>query len=491
MNRNYDLYDKNSIYEYAKDLKGKTFNDICDEDEFFLRDSSEEGKNQIYKQSYENKKRKGGLGEIIEERFFHYKIDNDARPDFPEANLELKVTPYKINKNKTISAKERLIISMINYFKIVETDFYESNAWKKLKNILLIYYRWEEDVTDRLDYVIDYVYLYTPTKEDLKIIENDFEIIKNKVKAGKAHELSEGDTMYLGAATKSSDSKKRTMQPFSEEAAKPRAFSLKNSYMTFLLRNYIVKDAEKEDKVIQNEEVNDFQEYVRSKISKYIGKKDTDLFTEFFEGEDISSKDKYSRLAYKILGVKTKNAEEFEKANIIVRSIRLEENNKIIESMSFPTFKIKELIKETWEESEINKFFREVKFVFIIYRRKGKNYYLSESKFWNMPLEEIESTLKKEWIEIRDTFINGVELVPKEIKGGIRVSNNLPKKSNTKILHVRTHASKSAYKINGVKYGNGKLGRDTDELPNGDLMTKQCFWLNNDYVLKQIVKKDD
>src|SRR5699024_8169886 len=106
MNRNYDLYDKNSIYEYAKDLKGKTFNDICDEDEFFLRDSSEEGKNQIYKQSYENKKRKGGLGEIIEERFFHYKIDNDARPDFPEANLELKVTPYKINKNKTISAKE-------------------------------------------------------------------------------------------------------------------------------------------------------------------------------------------------------------------------------------------------------------------------------------------------------------------------------------------------------------------------------------------------
>lgn len=159
--------------------------------------------------------------------------------------------------------------------------------------------------------------------------------------------------------------------------------------------------------------------------------------------------------------------------------------------MSFPTFKIKELIKETWEESEINQFFREVKFLFIIYRRKGKNYYLSESKFWNMPLEEIESTLKKEWIEIRDTFINGVELVPKEIKGGIRVSNNLPKKSNTKILHVRTHASKSAYKINGVKYGNGKLGRDTDELPNGDLMTKQCFWLNNDYVLKQIVKKDD
>src|SRR5699024_4017480 len=66
---------------------------------------------------------------------------------------------------------------------------------------------------------------------------------------------------------------------------------------------------------------------------------------------------------------------------------------------------------------------------------------------------------------------------------------NLPKKSNTKILHVRTHSSKSAYKIDGIKYGNGNLDTDTDELPNGDLMTKQCFWLNNDYILNQIIEK--
>lgn len=488
MNKNYDVTDKYSIYEYAKKLKGKTFNNVCDEDELFLYESEEEGISEIYKRTYENKKRKGGLGEIIEERYFHYKIDSDTRPDFPEANLELKVTPYKINKNRTLSAKERLIISMINYFDIIDTSFYNSNAWGKLENILLVYYKWESDITDRLDYIIDYIYLYAPTKEDLQIIEKDFEIIRNKVKAGKAHELSEGDTIYLGAATKSSDSKKRTPQPFSKEEAKPRAFSLKNSYMTYLLRNHIVKDAEKEDKIIKDTGVKDFQEYVTAKIAKHIGRKDTDLFDEYFAGEKITSKDKYSRLAYEILGVKTKNAEEFEKANIIVRSIRLEENNKIKESMSFPTFKIKELVKEDWEESKINQFFREVKFLFIIYKKEGKNYYLSQSKFWNMPLEEIDSTLKEEWLQIRNTFKVGVELIPKKIKNGVRVSNNLPKKSNTEMLHVRTHASKSAYRIDGIKYGNGELGKDTDELPNGDLMTKQCFWLNNDYVLKQITK---
>lgn len=486
MFKNYDLTDKYSIYEYAKNLKGKTFNQIYDEDQLRLVDSPAES--DIYRQSYENRKRKGGLGQIIEERYFHYETNNDSRPDFPEANLELKVTPYKINKDKTISAKERLIISMISYFNIVNTDLYNSNAWEKLENMLLIYYKWDANIKERLDYIINYIYLYTPSKEDLKIIENDFEIIRNKVKAGKAHQLSEGDTMYLGAATKSSDSKQRTPQPYSEKDAKPRAFSLKTSYMTYLLRNYISKEA-KEDKVIKEDEVNDFEKYVTSKIEEYIGRKDTELFREFSLEKNINSKDKYSRLAYEILGVKTKNAEEFEKANIVVRAIRVEENNKIKESVSFPTFIIKELIKENWEDSEIFRFFSEVKFLFIIYRKKGENYYLAKSKFWNMPVEDIDKTLKEEWTRARNTFIEGIELIPKETKIGTIVNNNLPKKSNTRILHVRTHARKSAYKIDGVKYGNGDLDSDTDELPNGDLMTKQCFWLNNDYVLKQIVNE--
>lgn len=34
--RDYNPADKGSIYEYAKKLKGKTFNDVCDEDNYFL-----------------------------------------------------------------------------------------------------------------------------------------------------------------------------------------------------------------------------------------------------------------------------------------------------------------------------------------------------------------------------------------------------------------------------------------------------------------------
>lgn len=109
MFRNYNPKNKESIYKYAKKLEGKTFMDVCDEDTYFLTEVLKESMEEEYQVSYKNRKRKGGLGEIIEERYFHYKTDNASEADFPEAGVELKVTPYKINKNKTISAKERLV----------------------------------------------------------------------------------------------------------------------------------------------------------------------------------------------------------------------------------------------------------------------------------------------------------------------------------------------------------------------------------------------
>jgi putative type II restriction endonuclease len=91
-----------------------------------------------------------------------------------------------------------------------------------------------------------------------------------------------------------------------------------------------------------------------------------------------------------------------------------------------------------------------------------------------------------EWNLYRNKFENGVNFkIEKQNDGKIIVKNDLPKKSKTKIFHLRPHASKSKYVIGGQEYGNGNNG-DTDELPNGDKMTKQCFWLNNDYIIKII-----
>lgn len=237
MNKNYDETNPISIENYGKQLVGKSFADVCREDEEYKLKSENE---KDYEVSHENKKRKGGLGELIEERYFHYLANNDAKPDFDKAGVELKVTPYKINKNKKIVAKERLVLTMIDYERVVNENFYESHFWNKSKLILLIYYLYQKEIESRLDYRIDYVSLFTPPEKDLEIIKNDYEIIINKIKNGKAHELSESDTMYLAAVTKASTSKDRRKQPFSTELAKPRAFAFKNSYMTYVLNNYII-----------------------------------------------------------------------------------------------------------------------------------------------------------------------------------------------------------------------------------------------------------
>ena len=226
----YDAGNPLSIEAYAKRLIGKTFSDVCDADtvnEVVVIDDD-------YESSHENKNRKGGLGDLIEERFFHYKCNSDSRPDFPDAGVELKVTPYRVNKNGSLVAKERLVITMIDYFKVVNEPFESSHFWNKAKLILLIYYLYLDEVENRLDYKINYAQLFTPPKDDLQIIKQDYEKIINKIKGGKAHELSESDTLYLSASTKSSDSSVRREQPFSAELAKPRAFSYKSSYMTYI-----------------------------------------------------------------------------------------------------------------------------------------------------------------------------------------------------------------------------------------------------------------
>lgn len=47
--------------------------------------------------------------------------------------MELKVTPYRINQNGSLSSKERLILTMIDYYQVVNEAFEESYLWNKSK----------------------------------------------------------------------------------------------------------------------------------------------------------------------------------------------------------------------------------------------------------------------------------------------------------------------------------------------------------------------
>lgn len=465
----YDETDPISIETYGKKLIGKTFQDVCDEDDMLKSDVVRETSN--YEASHENKKRKGGLGELIEERHFHYQANNDARPDFDKAGVELKVTPYKINKNGSVIAKERLILTMIDYFAVVNEKFEESHMWSKSRLILLIYYLYQQEIKNRLDYRIDYVKLFSPPAEDIKIIEHDFYVIVEKIRAGKAHELSEGDTLYLGAATKAATSKDRRQQPFSEELAKPRAFAFKNSYMTYVLNNYIIPGKNTYEPIIRGNVEDSFEDYVTKRINAYQGYSVIDLCTEFQIDYNKKPKNLEAMLAYRILGIRGNKAEEFEKANVVIKTIRVGQNNKIKESMSFPTFKFKELITEEWDDSTFGNYLRETRFLFVVYKFDSEDVLrLRGCQFWNIPYEDLEGNVREVWEETQKVLRDGLQIT---VVNGKKY-NNFPKASNNPVSHVRPHAQNA---------------QDTDELPDGRHYPKQCFWLNNTYILSQLKRE--
>lgn len=493
----YDKTSPRSIEEYAENLIGKNFYDILrdyfaeDKGENLYEAQTEYGSQPVSKldetvEYYNNPNCKGGLGNLLEKYYFFYEPNSNPEPDFAEAGTELKLMPYEITKTKKYRAGERLVLTMIPNHEPIDKDFDKSALLSKMRLILLILYLRDRTIS-RTQYGIDYVKLFSilskECKDDLKVIKEDYKTIVDKIIAGKAHEISEGDTRYLGACTKGGNAKS-SIQPqyYSDIPAKRRAFSLKQGYMTYVLNHYIRQDICTYDAAFSSGELDnvEFDTEIVKRINKYIGWTENSIYKEFkLSG---NTKQKNNQAICRMLGVKTDRVAEFEKADIKIKTIRLKKNGVPKESMSFPTMVIKDFVNETFEDSEIYQYFSRLRFLFVVFKEDNDEVYrLAGAKFWNMPITELETTGREEWEMIRNKFKDGVNFTVGSDKRGQRIYNDLPKIKDSKMFHVRPHTQNSAYVINGIKYGKGK-DRDMDELPNGDKMTKQCFWLNSNYV---------
>lgn len=489
----YDDRSEKSILEYAKKLEGKTFKEIKEEYEnspvkYYVNKHDNDGNMFIEENvtSYIiNSKAKGDLGGLLEQYYFGYAPNGKQEADFSKTGIELKQTCIDQRKNGTYTAGERLSITNISFTGPVEEDFYKSHVWDKTKRILLIHYLRDKTIK-KDDYQILFANLFTPPKEDLKIIVDDYNKINEKIKAGLAHELSESDTMYLGACTKGATAASSWRPQYYGEhlPAKKRNFCFKRQYMDYVLNNYILKNKVPYEALIKEElKEQTFEEYITSLIDKHIGKTDKEL-CELYHREYNNNKAQWVDLTYKMLGIKGNHAQEFIKAGIVVKAIRIEENGKIKENMSFKPFLFKELVKEEWEDSFIYNYFNETKFFFVIYKKEGDCYKLMGSQLWNMPYNDLNEIVKEGWMKIQKCIKDGVKY---EI-GKSCVYNNIPGEKDHPIIHARPHAKKAAFKLhNGYEKGN--IARDANELPNGEFMTTQSFWLNKSYILSQLKYK--
>lgn len=441
----YNKHSRESILHYAMDLQGST-----------LREKAHVGVIDDIKRN------KGSFGSAVE--YYYFKIDSNSisAPDFGEAGIELKTTPLKRKGDGTLAAKERLVIGMIDYMTVVEETFETSHFLEKARDILLISYLWEPEANP-LDYRIELVamidFLELP-KSDLAQIKADWNTVVDKVRSGRAHELSGSDTFYLEACTKAANASRRREQPYSSEPAKPRAWALKASFMT-ALSNHLIQDRQS-IKRSESEASASLVELVNARFAPYVGLTEDDLAERFGYAQTGTRKPKNlcALITKRILGVADDmKVDEFVKANVTAKTMRVKRNGTPKESMSFPCFDYFDLARTPYAESNFARYM-EQKYLFVIYREDAEGTYrLAEAVFWQMPDEDVEEA-ERCYEEMRSRVVNG------------RAQDSV-KSSENRCCHVRPH---------------GRDSQDTLPTPQGDDVVKKCFWLNAQYLKGQIAK---
>ena len=469
----YNPNDKSSIIEYAKKLVQKSLRNACPEEADSLKNN------------------KGAFGKLVENLYFFLKTNNCPEPDFSSVRMELKTAGLN-KKNSQWRAKESMMLSSINYHNIIKEEFSKSAVINKSECLLFIFYEYKKTVLP-LDLIVKVVGSWTFSdiaEKDKEIIKRDWEIIRDKVINGKAHELSRKDTNYLCAVT-SGTSKQFTKQPNGPET-RTRKYALKSGFMNSVINQITKQNVNTHSLFESAKEAKNLsiEEKVNQRFVPYLNKTDIQLIQELkIINLNSKTKQRFSLITKQILkaifNVPEKARlddyiDEFSKAELEVKTIRLNEKNLPKEDISFPAFKYEELVNEDWEDSDFHSLI-DKKFLFVFFQFKDQELILKKVKFWNMPYEDILKA-KKVWEETQKVLREGN--IVKEFKYDkngkkLRVTN-FPNKQFSDVAHVRPHA---------------KNAEDTfpltvkDKITKADNYTKHCFWLNASYVQDEIFLK--
>lgn len=194
-------------------------------------------------------KTKGNVGYVIEKGFFGIEKNSDANPDIEHLGIEIKTCPLMYNSDRTLlSVKEPLSLNIINYMEEYKhKNLKESSIYKKNHKILFVLYIHEKS-KPRSKYRIKYVFLWKMNNKVLSELENDYQLILAKIRAGEAREIHQDQHKYLTLCPKHSGTfkdpnckKSKRPQPFNTLPAEVRGFRLKNSYMDIIITKALGK----------------------------------------------------------------------------------------------------------------------------------------------------------------------------------------------------------------------------------------------------------
>jgi DNA mismatch repair protein MutH len=164
-----------------------------------------------------------------------------------------------------------------------------------------------------------------------------------------------------------------------------------------------------------------------------------------------------------ILGVsQDAKVEEFEKAGIKPRTMRLHANGRPTESVPlYSTLDYSEIEEIPFKDSEFNRRLQNP-FLFVVYIETSKGsgvYRLHDVTLWQMPDVDLDEA-KRCYDQMRENVREGHAEVS-------------VKSSENRCCHVRPH---------------GRNAADTSPQPHGNPVSKKCFWLNQDYLAGEIAR---
>ncbi|MCF6139082.1 MutH/Sau3AI family endonuclease [Pseudalkalibacillus berkeleyi] len=499
---------------------------------------------------YASPRNKGWLGNAVEKDWFG--LENNSRPeaDFNNLGVELKCAGLKLfKKENSWGAKERLVLNIFDFNEEYKRDFQNSSFLKKSKLVELMLYKYnpvdyyqfeEKEYPIYPDFYMTHSILFNLNDlpdDDLAIIENDWNIIMDMIRQGRAEDISEGMTQYLGAVTKGSKTdKNQTKQPFSDKKAHRRAFSLRPTYMKEITK--LIVQGELKSSITYASYQTDYPELHKKSDAKQNGTQEhviKDLselkhrtfeqiilnqFKPFYNMEKevlaekfgVKIKKKNDKASSRLIAQKMFNlngdleeTDEFKKAGIAVKIVtvnsyqkkKASENRITTEGFKLESYVsfIKDITNLDWEDTRVYDYLSTTKFLLVVYEETPKGEIFKGAKFWYMPENELMGTVKKTWEIIKETLLNGVELTFKRTSNqkGYKIENNLPSQvSGPQILHIRPSTSESDYyeSINSDRLPSPAIWKNRPEhmkdILTDNFMVKQAFWLNKNYMYQQV-----
>jgi DNA mismatch repair protein MutH len=148
-----------------------------------------------YKESKQNKGWKGLTLEILAG------LTNDNKQAPNGLGFELKSTAfYKVKGSWT--PKETFAITMINQHNLLETPFFKSHCWEKLKSLIFCAVSWNGKHNEKSELLQIQSFDFIENDTLIQEIEADYEFIRNKLKTQGFSALTGKDGKWIQARTK-------------------------------------------------------------------------------------------------------------------------------------------------------------------------------------------------------------------------------------------------------------------------------------------------